>query len=171
MVSPRSGVALVPWAYERAMARRIAYDYVMSNDLTPLSPEKIAELAKGLSPEEREVILHQGTERPFCGVFLDNKKKGTYVCRLCGLDLFASDAKFDSGTGWPSFFRPVAKEHIKFIEDVSHGMRRVEIRCARCDGHLGHVFPDGPPPTRERYCLNSVSLSFVDEGQPIVLRG
>ena len=143
----------------------------MSYDLTPLTQPKIEELAKGLTPEERQVILHQGTERPFCGVFLDNKKKGTYVCRLCGLPLFASDAKFESGTGWPSFFRPVAAEHIKRIEDRSHGMLRVEIRCARCDAHLGHVFPDGPPPTGERHCLNSVSLSFIDDGQPIALRG
>jgi peptide-methionine (R)-S-oxide reductase len=143
----------------------------MSYDLTPLPPEKIQELARDLDPEEKRVILHQGTERPFCGLFLDNKKNGTYVCRLCGLPLFQSNAKFESGTGWPSFFRPVAKEHVAFLEDDSHGMRRTEIRCARCDAHLGHVFPDGPPPTFERYCLNSVSLSFVDEGQPITLRG
>ena len=143
----------------------------MGYDLTPLSQQKILELAKDLTPEEQRVILHQGTERPFCGLFLDNKKQGTYVCRLCGLPLFASDAKFESGTGWPSFFRPVAGEHVKFIEDGSHGMVRTEIRCARCDGHLGHVFPDGPPPTGERYCLNSVSLSFVDAGGAIALRG
>jgi len=141
-----------------------------SYDLTPLSSDQIAKLAADLTDEERRVILHQGTERPFCGLFLDNKKKGTYVCRLCGLPLFASDAKFESGTGWPSFFRPVDKAHVAFIEDDSHGMSRVEIRCARCDGHLGHVFPDGPPPTGHRYCLNSVSLTFVDDGAPIALR-
>jgi peptide-methionine (R)-S-oxide reductase len=106
------------------------------------------------------VILHQGTERAFCGLFLDNKKQGTYVCRLCGLPLFASDAKFESGTGWPSFFRPVDQAHVAFIEDGSHGMVRVEIRCKRCDGHLGHVFDDGPQPTGQRYCMNGAALKF-----------
>jgi peptide-methionine (R)-S-oxide reductase len=139
-------------------------------DLTPLTERQIDSLAGDLTEEERRVILDQGTERAFCGVFLDNKKQGTYTCRLCGLPLFRSDAKFESGTGWPSFFQPFDKAHVAFIEDRSHGMHRVEIRCARCGGHLGHVFPDGPPPTGERYCLNSVSLSFVDEGQPLSLR-
>ena len=139
-------------------------------DLTPLSDERITALAEKLSPEERHVILHQGTERPFCGVFLDNKKQGTYVCRLCGLPLFKSSAKFDSGTGWPSFFQPFDKQHIKNLEDTSHGMMRVETRCARCDAHLGHVFPDGPPPTRLRFCMNSASLDFVDEGKPFDVR-
>jgi peptide-methionine (R)-S-oxide reductase len=139
-------------------------------DLSPLSSDQITALASGLSPEEKHVILHQGTERPFCGVFLDNKKPGVYTCRLCGLPLFASVAKFDSGTGWPSFFRAFDPEHIKEISDVSHGMVRTEIRCTRCDAHLGHVFDDGPPPTGQRYCLNSVSLSFVDEGKPLALR-
>ena len=139
-------------------------------DLTPLSRERITALAGDLSPEERQVILHQGTERAFCGLFLDNKKQGVYTCRLCGLPLFKSDAKFDSGTGWPSFFQPFDREHVAEIADSSHGMRRVEIRCKRCDGHLGHVFPDGPPPTRLRYCLNSVSLSFVNAGEPLPLR-
>ena len=139
-------------------------------DLTRLSDERVTALAADFSPEERHVILHQGTERPFCGLFLDNKKPGTYTCRLCGLPLFKSDSKFESGTGWPSFVRPVDPEHVKNIEDGSHGMRRVEIRCVRCDAHLGHVFDDGPPPTHLRYCLNSVSMQFVDDGQPITLR-
>ena len=139
-------------------------------DLTPLSSERITALAHDLTPEERQVILHQGTERPFCGLFLDNKKQGVYTCRLCGLPLFKSDAKFDSGTGWPSFFQPFDRDHIAEIRDHSHGMVRVEIRCKRCDAHLGHVFPDGPAPTRLRYCLNSISLSFVDEGQPLPLK-
>jgi peptide-methionine (R)-S-oxide reductase len=139
-------------------------------DLTPLSNDRIVALASSFSPEERHVILHQGTERPFCGLFLDNKKQGVYTCRLCGLPLFRSDAKFDSGTGWPSFFQPFDPDHITEINDGSHGMVRTEIRCKRCDAHLGHVFPDGPPPTRLRYCLNSVSLQFVDDGAPLPLR-
>ncbi|MGE0400953.1 MAG: peptide-methionine (R)-S-oxide reductase MsrB [Kofleriaceae bacterium] len=139
-------------------------------DLSPLPTDRIQVLAEKFSPEERHVILNQGTERPFCGVFLDNKKKGTYTCRLCGLPLFQSNAKFDSGTGWPSFFQPFDPEHIRELVDDSHGMRRVEIRCKRCDAHLGHVFDDGPRPTGLRYCLNSVSMEFVDDGQPLPLR-
>jgi peptide-methionine (R)-S-oxide reductase len=139
-------------------------------DVTPLSSDRVASLASGFTPEERHVILHQGTERPFCGLLLDNKQQGVYTCRLCGLPLFKSDAKFESGTGWPSFFQPFDPEHVTEIKDRSHGMVRVEIRCKRCDAHLGHVFDDGPPPTRLRYCLNSVSLQFVDAGQPLPLR-
>ena len=136
-------------------------------DLSPLQDSSRRQLEAGLSAEERHVLLSHGTEAPFCGVFLDNKRGGIYVCRLCGLPLFRSDAKFDSGTGWPSFFRPFAETHIRRIRDTSHGMIRTEIVCARCDSHLGHVFPDGPPPTGERHCLNSVSLAFVDDGQPL----
>ena len=139
-------------------------------DVTPLSEDRVEALASGFTPDERHVILHQGTERPFCGLLLDNKKPGTYVCRLCGLPLFASNAKFHSGTGWPSFFQPLDKDHVKSIRDVTHGMVRVEIRCARCDAHLGHVFDDGPKPTGLRYCLNSVSMEFVDEGTALTLR-
>jgi peptide-methionine (R)-S-oxide reductase len=139
-------------------------------DLGPLAADRIEALAAGFTPEERHVILHQGTERPFCGILLDNKKAGVYACRLCGLPLFASNAKFESGTGWPSFFQPYDPDHVAEIADRSHGMARVEIRCKRCDAHLGHVFNDGPPPTRMRYCLNSVSLEFVDDGQPLPLR-
>jgi peptide-methionine (R)-S-oxide reductase len=136
-------------------------------DISPLSSQRIDALASAFTPEERHVILDHGTERPFCGTLLDNKKQGTYVCRLCGLPLFASNAKFNSGTGWPSFFQPFDKDHIRELADESYGMRRVEIRCARCDAHLGHVFDDGPPPTHLRYCLNSVSMEFVDEGQTL----
>src|SRR5262245_42835394 len=123
-------------------------------DVTPLSADRVTALAEGFTREERHVMLDHGTERPGCGLLLDNKKAGTYTCRLCGLPLFASNAKFESGTGWPSFFQPFDREHIAEIEDRSHGMRRVEIRCKRCDAHLGHVFDDGPRPTGLRYCLN-----------------
>ena len=136
-------------------------------DVSPLTEEEIMELAKGLNPEERRVLLHQGTEPAFCGDLLDNKRQGTYACRLCGLPLFTSETKFESSTGWPSFYRPVDRAHVAYIEDRSHGMVRSEIRCARCGGHLGHVFGDGPPPTRERYCLNSLSMEFVEAGRPL----
>jgi peptide-methionine (R)-S-oxide reductase len=140
-------------------------------DLGPLPADRIETLAADFTPDERRVILHQGTERPFCGLLLDNKKSGVYTCRLCGLPLFSSKSKFESGTGWPSFFQPYDRDHIHEIADRSHGMVRVEIRCKRCDAHLGHVFDDGPPPTHLRYCLNSVSMQFVDEGGPLELRG
>ena len=139
-------------------------------DITRLSGDRVAALAADFTPEERHVILHQGTERAFCGLLFDHKQPGTYTCRLCGLPLFRSDAKFESGTGWPSFFQPFDRDHITELSDHSHGMVRVEVRCKRCDAHLGHVFPDGPPPTRQRYCLNSVSLRFVPEGEPTPLR-
>ena len=139
-------------------------------DVTPLSEARVNALAAEFTPEERHVILHQGTERPFCGLLLDQKQPGTYACRLCGLPLFSSNSKFESGTGWPSFFQPYDPAHVKELVDNSHGMRRVEIRCERCDAHLGHVFDDGPRPTGQRYCLNSVSLTFVPEGQQIALR-
>jgi peptide-methionine (R)-S-oxide reductase len=139
-------------------------------DVTPLSPSEVEELAKSLSPDERRVLLYQGTESPFCGNLLANKKHGTYVCRLCALPLFQSGSKYESGTGWPSFYEPYDRAHVANVVDRSHGMTRTEIRCARCGGHLGHVFPDGPPPTGERYCLNSASLEFVEQGQPIQTR-
>jgi len=120
------------------------------------------EWQRQLTREQYEVARGKGTEPPFCGLLLDNKKQGVYTCICCSLPLFSSDSKFDSGTGWPSFFRPVAPENVVEEFDDSHGMRRTEILCVRCGCHLGHVFEDGPRPTGLRYCVNSESLVFVD---------
>ena len=136
-------------------------------DLSPPTPAQLTRLEAGLSREERDVLLHHGTEAPFCGGLLNNKTNGAYCCRLCGLPLFRAQTKFDSGTGWPSFYAPLDEAHVRAVKDVSHGMVRIETRCARCDSHQGHVFPDGPPPTRLRYCINSVSLSFVADGDSL----
>lgn len=149
--------------------------------LVRLADSTCQQLAADLSADERRVLLDHGTERPFCGGLLDNKMAGHYVCRLCRLPLFSSQAKFDSGTGWPSFFAAFDPHHIRYIRDVSHGMIRIEIRCQRCDSHLGHVFPDGPlasdsgagneisqraaQPTGWRYCLNSVAMQFRRDGE------
>ncbi len=128
---------------------------------SPLVVKTDAKWRELLDDEQYKILRNAGTERPFCGTLLDNKKEGVYACAGCGLPLYASDSKFKSGTGWPSFFQPIAPNNIKEYRDESHGMVRTEIRCARCDGHLGHVFNDGPQPTGMRHCLNSESLNFT----------
>jgi peptide-methionine (R)-S-oxide reductase len=116
-----------------------------------------------LTPEEYHILREKGTERPFSGKLLDNKKKGKYVCAGCGNELFDSEDKFDSGTGWPSFTEPSDKDNVKEHEDLSYGMVRTEVLCSKCGGHLGHVFDDGPKPTGKRYCMNSASLEFKEK--------
>ena len=128
-----------------------------------------AEWKQRLSPDAYEILRHHGTERAGSGCFVGTKTPGTYVCGGCGNPLFKSGTKFESGTGWPSFNQPVGPDAVTEKRDVSYGMVRVEVLCARCDGHLGHVFPDGPPPTGLRYCMNSGAMNHVPEGQPLTL--
>lgn len=133
----------------------------MSNESTPASGTD-AEWRKKLSPEAYEVTRNAATERPFTGPYLDNKATGSYNCVCCGSELFSSGTKFDSGSGWPSFTEPANLEHIELRQDKSHGMARTEVICRNCDAHLGHVFPDGPGPGGQRYCINGCALEFEE---------
>ena len=128
----------------------------MADQVTKSEEEWRAEL----TPEQYEVLRRKGTERPFTGEYVNNKADGTYVCAGCGAELFSSGTKFESGTGWPSFTDPMNTENVELHEDRSHGMVRTEVTCKACGGHLGHVFPDGPGPGGQRYCINSCSLDF-----------
>ena len=126
-------------------------------------PKSEDEWKKKLKPEQYDVLRQKGTEMPFTGQYVHNKKKGMYYCAGCGAELFSSDTKFDSGTGWPSFSEPKNRENVGLKTDFSHGMMRTEVTCKKCGGHLGHVFNDGPTPTGKRFCINSCSLDFKEK--------
>ncbi len=132
----------------------------MNHDVTPEITKTEAEWRAELGPERYHILREAGTERPFTGSLLEERGAGTFTCGACGTDLFASDAKFESHCGWPSFTHPDEQKNVRLLDDSSLGMRRVEVRCKKCDSHLGHVFDDGPGPTHQRYCINSLSIGF-----------
>jgi len=139
----------------------------MNNDMNINASPRVSKTEEDwrgeLSPAQYEVLRQKGTEPPFSGHYVFEKADGTYRCAACATELFSSEAKFDSGTGWPSFTEPNERANVELTEDFSHGMHRTEVTCATCGGHLGHVFDDGPPPTGLRYCMNSASLTFVKQ--------
>ena len=147
-----------------AMTTNTSNPYYSRTDTTPITIAN-SEWKKVLTEDVYTIAREQGTERAFTGKYWDFEGLGTYYCAACGNQLFRSDSKFGSGCGWPSFFEAVRKTAVRYIDDNTHGMVRTEVRCGRCDGHLGHVFDDGPPPTGQRFCMNSVVLEFEPDSK------